>query len=239
MLTFNTFSITARCARTGQFGIAISTKIPAVGSLTTYAKAGIGAIASQSFVNPYIGINGLKYLEENVSAQEVLDRLLEEDPVPEIRQFSIVDKHGQAVAFTGDKSDSWKGHLTGENYAVAGNMLVNEATIEEMAQSFEKETELPLADRLLQALQAGQNAGGDKRGKQSGALYIVDKEEYPFIDLRVDEHHDPVVELTRVYKVAQKELFPFVRLLPTLEKPAGSFDLDSFLEMGILQHDDD
>ena len=235
MVNCNTFSITAKCEKTAQFGIAISTKVPAVGSLCTYAKAGVGAIASQSFVNPYIGINGLKYLEENLSAQEVLDRVLQEDPVPELRQFSIVDRKGRAVAYTGKKCDTWNGHLTGENYAVAGNMLVSEATIEAMEKSFKQNRNLDFADRLLESLLAGQQAGGDKRGKQSAAIYIVHKEAYPFVDLRVDEHKNPVVELKRVYQVAQKELFPFARMLPTTENPAGTFDLDASRDMGLLQ----
>ncbi|HLR70096.1 MAG TPA: DUF1028 domain-containing protein [Pseudogracilibacillus sp.] len=235
MVKYNTFSITAKCEKTGQFGIAISTKVPAVGSLCTYARAGVGAIASQSFVNPYIGINGLNYLEENLSAEEVLERVLKADPAPELRQFSIVDREGRAVAYTGDKCDTWHGHLTGENYAVAGNMLVSEATIQAMATSFEENTNLDFAERLIESLLAGQKAGGDKRGKQSAALYIVDTEAYPFVDLRVDEHEDPVVELKRVYQVAQKELFPFSRMLPTLENPAGTFDLKASRDMGLLQ----
>lgn len=239
MLKFNTFSITARCEKTGQFGIAISTKVPAVGSLCTYARAGVGAIASQSFVNPYIGINGLKYLENGLSAGQVLERVLEEDPAPELRQFSIVDHKGEAVAYTGDKCDSWNGHLTGKNYAVAGNMLVSEATIKDMENSFLKNKELILAERLLLSLYAGQKAGGDKRGKQSAAIYIVDKEQYPLIDLRVDEHENPVNELQRVYKIAQKELFPFAQMLPTLKNPAGTFDLNASREMGLLQDKND
>src|SRR5699024_9683157 len=221
MLKFNTFSITARCEKTGQFGIAISTAVPGVGSLCTYAKAGVGAIASQSFVNPYIGINGLKYLKKGLSAEQVKERILEEEPVPSIRQFSIVDKEGRAVAFTGEKCDMWNGHFTGENVAVAGNMLVGEETLRAMKEKFESTTtELPLAERLLAALDAGQAAGGDKRGKQSAALYVVDKEDYALIDLRVDEHEEPVAELQRVYAVAEKELFPFARTLPTIENPA-------------------
>jgi uncharacterized Ntn-hydrolase superfamily protein len=235
MVKLNTFSITARCERTGQFGVAVSTKVPAVGSLCPFAKAGVGAIATQSFVNPYIGINGLTYLAEGLSAQEVMDRVLAEDPDPEKRQVCIVDANGHSVAFTGNECDTWNGHLTGENYAVAGNMLVGEETIQAMAASFEQSTELPLAERLLQSLHAGQIAGGDKRGKQSAALYVVDEEDYPLIDLRVDEHEDPVTELQRVYEVANRELIPLMKMLPTKKNPAGQFDFELSRNLGLLQ----
>lgn len=230
-----TFSITARCERTGQFGVAVSTCVPAVGSLCPFAKAGVGAIASQSFVNPYIGVNGLKYLEQGLSAQEVLDKVLAEDPEPELRQVAIVDKNGQSVAFTGEKSDTWKGHLTGDNYAVAGNMLVGEETIKDMARVFEEKSDATLAERLLSALEAGQEAGGDKRGRQSAALYVVSTEAYPLLDLRVDEHGDPVKELRRIYKVAEKQLSPFINMLPTKENPKGQFNFEESRNMGLLQ----
>ncbi len=230
-----TFSITARCEKTGQFGVAVTTRVPAVGALCPFVEAGVGGVATQSFVNPYIGINGLSYLKEGLSAEEVKERILQEDPEPAIRQFVIVDARGQAVAFTGDKCDGWKGHTVGKNYGVAGNMLVGEDTILETAKAFENSKGLPLAERLLKALQAGQDAGGDKRGRQSAAVKVVDTEEYPLVDLRVDEHEDPVKELRRVYDVAKKELFPFVRMLPTKENPAGKFDFESSREMGLLQ----
>ncbi|MDN7244638.1 DUF1028 domain-containing protein [Planococcus shenhongbingii] len=235
MLKLNTFSITARDEKTGQFGVAVSTKVPAVGCLCPFVKAGVGAIATQSFVNPYIGINGLKYLEEGLSAQQVMERILQEDPEPAIRQFGIVDKQGNAVAFSGDKCDGWYGHLTGPNYAIAGNMLVGEDTIQEMKKSFDSTSELTLAERLIAAMEAGQAAGGDKRGRQSASLKVFSTEEYPLVDLRVDEHPDPVKELRRVFEVAQKELFPFVEMLPTLKNPAGKFDFESSREMGLLQ----
>src|SRR5699024_7399998 len=152
---FNTFSITAKCARTGKFGIVISTKVTAVGSLCIYAKAGIGAIASHSFVNTYICIHSLgSFVDVYVSAS-AFERLVKEEQVPEIRQFSIVDQHGAAVAYTGEKCDTWRGHLTGDHYAVAGNMLVGEETLQAMAKQFEASKADPFSERLLQALHAG------------------------------------------------------------------------------------
>lgn len=235
MVNFNTFSITARCEKTGQLGVAISTSLPAVGALCPFAKAGVGAITTQSFINPYIGINGLSYLHSGLTADEVLERVLSEDPDPEMRQVSIVDSNGKAVSFTGNKCDSWNGHKTGKNYAVAGNMLVGEETILEMEEVFKSSNALPFTERLLQSLEAGQKVGGDKRGKQSAALIIVEKEEYPMIDLRVDDHKEPVRELRRIYEVARQKLYPFVRMLPTLKNPSGTIDFDYLRRIKILE----
>lgn len=218
-----TFSITARCAKTNQLGIAISTKLPAVGALCPYAKAGFGAISTQSFINPYIGINGLVYLEEGLGAEAVLEKVLAEDPDPEKRQVAIVDGAGGSAAFSGEQCDGWYGHLTGTDYAVAGNMLVGEETIIQMEETFKNTEGQPLSERLTAALEAGQEAGGDKRGRQSAALLVVEKEKYPLFDLRVDDHHDPVAELGRIYTVTVKELSPLMKMLPTLANPKGAF----------------
>lgn len=230
-----TFSITARCEKTGQLGVAVSTRVPAVGSLCPFARSGVGAISTQSFVNPYIGVNALKYLEQGLSASEVLEKVLAEDPEPELRQVSIVDKNGKSAAFTGSKSDTWKGHLTGKNYAVAGNMLVGEETIKDMVRTFDENFDSSLAERLVSALEAGQKAGGDKRGRQSAALYIVGTEAFPLLDLRVDEHKDPVTELRRVFEVAKIQLVPFISMLPTKVNPKGKFNFEESRNMGLLQ----
>lgn len=235
MVKLNTFSITARCARTGQFGVAVSTKVAAVGMLCPFARAGAGAVATQSFVNPYLGIWGLDLLQEGKEAEEVKNVLLERDPDPAKRQFAVVDRWGNAAAYTGGESDTWRGHLTGEDFAVAGNMLVGEETLSAMSTSFENTEEDPLVERLLAALQAGQDAGGDKRGRQSAAVKVVDKEDYPYLDLRVDDHADPVPELRRVYEVAQGSLIPLISMMPTRENPAGDFDFEKARREGLLQ----
>lgn len=214
MINFNTFSITARCEKTKQLGVAVSTAIPGVGWLVPYVKAGVGAIASQAFVNPYLGIHGLAYLAEGLSAEATLEKIIAEDPAAQLRQVSIVDAAGNAAVYTGSKCDSWHGHITGDNYAVAGNMLANSSVLKAMETSFNEQGVLDLAERLLHALEAGQAAGGDKRGKQSASLYVVDTEAYPLIDARVDEHQDPVTELRRIYTVMEKRLVPFVKMLP-------------------------
>lgn len=236
-MKLNTFSITARCARTGQLGVAVSTKVPAVGMLCPFVASRAGAVATQSFVNPYLGLWGLEYLKSGHTASETLAALQARDPGIEYRQLAIVDQWGKSAAFSGNQCDTWYGHCTGANYAVAGNMLVGEDTIAAMEASFlaTAEMDLPLAERLLTALQAGQEAGGDKRGRQSAAVRVFDREDYPALDLRVDEHPDPVPELIRIYHVAQESLVPLLNMLPTHDTPAGRFDLNESRKRGLLQ----
>jgi uncharacterized Ntn-hydrolase superfamily protein len=193
-----TFSIVARCPQTGDLGIAVSTAIPAVGAINPFARAHVGAIATQAWSNPYLAIDGLRLLAQGLPAVEVLDQLLKLDPEKEKRQLCIMDARGGLAAFTGKEVRPWRGHLVGKGYVVAGNLLVGGATIEAMARAFEA-AQGPVGDRLLTALEAGQAAGGDKRGRVSAALLVVRDEEYPHIDLRVDEHADPVVELRRIF----------------------------------------
>lgn len=232
-----TFSITARCEKTGQLGIGISTKVIAVGARCIFAKARVGAIASQSFSNPYLGLNGLTYLEEGLNASEVLEKVLSEDPSTEVRQVSIVDHYGNVAVHTGEECVEWTGHQVGENFSAAGNMLVGEDTIREMARAFEENAHLEFSNRLLTALEAGQQAGGDKRGRQSAALLIVEEEDYPLLDLRVDEHENPVKELRRIYEMAQEELVPRMKTLPTKENPSGINDLTHAKEIGLVDEE--
>ena len=224
MLKLATFSIAARCPNTDMFGVAVSTKVPAVGSICPFAKPGVRAIASQAWANPYIGVYGLRLLEQGWNAELVRDTLVSWDPDIQRRQFTVVDRDGLSAAFTGGDTDGWQGHRTGENYAAAGNMLVDEETVTAIAEAFESHADTELPERLLFALEAGQAAGGDKRGKQSAALYVVHKEAFPYADLRVDEHADPVAELRRVFEVCRNEYFPFMSTLPTRDNPMGNFD---------------
>lgn len=237
MIPLNTFSITARCAHTGQLGVAVSTKVPAVGMLCPFVESGVGAIATQSFVNPYLGIFGLDYLRKGHSASETLEHLMTQDAGMPYRQLAIVDRWGESAAYTGPQCDTWRGHLTGPNFAVAGNMLVGPETLDLMAASFRSSEgkSLPLVERLLNALEAGQAAGGDKRGRQSAAVKVYGTEAYPLLDLRVDEHPDPVTELQRIYQVARESLIPLISMLPTREHPAGQFDFEESRKRGLLQ----
>lgn len=221
MLELNTFSIAARCDRTGMLGVAVSTAVPAVGAICPFVKPGVGAIATQSWVNPYLGIDGLKLLEQGKSAREALDLLIEGDAGRDDRQLGIVDAKGRAAAYTGASCVDWAGHEIGEGFSVQGNMLVGAATIAQMAKAAEASRPLDLPERLMLVLEAGQTAGGDKRGKQSAALKIFNVEEYPWLDLRVDEHRNPVAELRRILGVARHQLLPFVDGMPSRKNQLG------------------
>jgi len=192
-----TFSMVARCPKTSALGVCVSTAVPAVGSRVPHIEAGVGAIATQAETNILYGVNGLKLLKEGLTPQVALETMLREDPNRESRQVIIIDRIGRTAAFTGKETIEWKGHFVGEDYVVAGNMLVGSQVIEAMAQTFEN-SEGELAERLLKALEAGQEAGGDKRGRVSAALLVTEKRS--ILDLRVNEHPNPVGELRRTFE---------------------------------------
>ncbi len=222
-LTLNTFSIVARDHASGMFGVAASTRLPAVGVLVPYARAGVGAIATQARTNPLLGYDGLDLLQRGHDAEETLKVLLGSDPEPEKRQVGIVDSQGRSAAHTGAEADPWRGHVTGDGYAVMGNLVAGEEVVLTMAASLEASKEEPLPERLIRALEAGQAAGGDKRGKQSAAVTTVKDQPYPYVDLRVDEHPEPVAELRRIYEVFKVQMLPFVEALPTRKNPERDF----------------
>lgn len=197
-----TFSIVGRCQRTGECGIAVSTAVPAVGALVPHVSLD-GAIATQSFTNTDLGIKGIALLRLGVTVEHALQTLLVEDEGREYRQVHGIDARERTFAFTGQECIPWCGHFTGAHHSVAGNMLVGEETIAAMAESFEQTaaTDLELAERLLRSLEAGQQAGGDKRGKQSAALLVAAPTPKHYHNVRVDEHQDPVAELRRIYEV--------------------------------------
>lgn len=222
-MNFNTFSIAARCQRTGELGVAVSTKFIAVGMLCAFVKNNVGAIASQAYINPYLGIMGLEYLAKGHSAEETLQYLRLCDSGFEYRQLGIVDSQGRSAAFTGTESDTWHGDLTGPHYAIAGNRLVGPETLVAMRESFESDSTRPLAKRLVTALRAGELAGGDKLGRQSAAVKVFGAEDFPLLDLRVDEHPEPVSELIRIFNLADEILSPLMQTLPTPDAETGNF----------------
>lgn len=199
-----TFSIVGYDPETKEWGIAVQSKFLAVGAVVPWAKANVGAIATQSYANTKFGPEGLELLAQGKSAQDVLDILIHGDAGRDMRQVGIVDSQGNAATFTGDKCHDWAGGITGQNYAAQGNILVSEETVKAMAEAFES-TEGELAHRLLEALDAGQGAGGDSRGQQSAAILVVqDKAGYRGfndvkVDLRVDDHEEPIKELQRIF----------------------------------------
>ena len=203
-----TFSIVGFDPQTKELGVAVASKFLSVGAVVPFAKAGVGAIATQSWANLDYGKNGLEMLEKGMSPEEVLKELVENDDKSGSRQVGIVDASGQSITFTGEDCFDWAGGFAGENFAAQGNILVDQHTVEAMKTTF-KQREGSLAERLLAALHAGDIAGGDSRGKQSAALLIVKENgsyggyNDRYIDLRVDDHEEPVQELARLLKLHQ------------------------------------
>ncbi|WP_096156386.1 DUF1028 domain-containing protein [Bacillus sp. FJAT-45066] len=208
-----TYSIVGYCPKEKEWGIAVQSKFLGVGSVVPWAKAGVGAVATQSYANTSYGPNGLELMEQGKTAEEVVQLLTEADEHREFRQFGVIDAQGNAASYTGSKCYDWAGGKIGTHYAAQGNILVSGETVSEMAQVFEK-TEGPLAERLLKALAAGQEAGGDSRGQQSASLLVVkEKGGYGgyndrYIDLRVEDHPLPIQELTRIYQLQQLYFAP-------------------------------
>ncbi|WP_034747008.1 DUF1028 domain-containing protein [Halalkalibacter wakoensis] len=204
----NTFSIVGFDPETKELGVAVASKFLSVGSVVPWAKAGVGAIATQSWANPAYGSRGLELMAEGKSAQEVLAIITEEDDNKAVRQVGLVDAFGGSATFSGDECHPWAGGIAGTNFACQGNILVDEKTTQAMAETFEK-VKGDLATRLTKALLAGDEAGGDSRGKQSAALLVVkEKGGYGgfndrYIDLRVDDHTEPVKELERILELHQ------------------------------------
>jgi uncharacterized Ntn-hydrolase superfamily protein len=230
-----TFSIAGRCERTGQLGVAVSTADVGAGRLVTWARAGVGAVATQSWPSLYLAIDALRAMESGASAAEAMETVLQGDPGRGVRQLGLVDARGGSASFSGDDCTEWYGEISGPNFAAQGNMLIRGETVSALAESFQSTegSDLDLAERLMRALEAGQAGGGDKRGRQCAALLVVDREEYPLWDLRVDEHPQPVAELRRVAEVARLDLLPFVEGLPTRANPLGSLS-DEFIETNLL-----
>lgn len=222
-----TFSIVARCPRSGQFGVAAATAMPAVGKLLSHAAAGAGAVATQAQVNPYLGLDGLALLRQGLSAREVLERLKDTDPCMELRQCALIDAQGDSLCWTGDKCLPWAGSLSGEQFSVQGNRLVGPQVLDAVAEAFRHAEKRPLIERLIEALDAGDRCGGDRHGESSAVIYVVDQEEYPLWDIRVDHNLDPVAELRRLHKVFAREVLPEILAMPTRDNPAGLAAEDS------------
>lgn len=201
-----TFSIAAADPEAGDWGVAVASKFPCVGAVVPWAKAGVGAVATQSWANTAFGPDGLGLMGEGVPAEEALRRVLEGDEGQQDRQVGFVDAAGRAATFTGSKCMNWAGGATGRRFVAQGNILVGEEVVAEMARAFSA-AEGDLCDRLLAALLAGDAAGGDRRGRQSAALLVVrDAGGYEgrndrYIDLRVDDHPDAPRELARIFEV--------------------------------------
>lgn len=201
-----TFSIAAADPETGEVGVAVQSKFLAVGAVVPWAKADVGAVATQSWANTAFGPEGLELLEKGLTPEEVIDKLVAADPGRSLRQIAVINSEGEASAFTGDECYDWAGHKVGKHHSCQGNILVSEKTVSEMSRAFE-ESDGPLAERMLAAISAAQHAGGDSRGKQSAAVYVLQKGagyggyNDVKVDLRVDDHPEPIEELQRLYEL--------------------------------------
>ncbi|MEH2473791.1 putative Ntn-hydrolase superfamily protein [Nitrobacteraceae bacterium AZCC 2161] len=219
-----TWSIIARDTMTGQFGIAVASRFLAVGARVPFVAAGVGAIATQALVNPHYGIDGLKLLQQGRSPRDIVDILKSADGGHAHRQVHLMDAQGRIAAHTGESCIDWCGHIEGEGFSIAGNMLAGAAVLDDTATAYLANGAVPFAARLIAAMRAGEAAGGDKRGKQSAALLIYGDDEWSALDLRVDDHSDPLGELDRLERVSRKHWMHFRQFLPTRANPAGVTD---------------
>jgi uncharacterized Ntn-hydrolase superfamily protein len=219
-----TWSIVARDPRTGAFGVAVATRFFAVGAVCPFVDGGVGAIATQALINPTYGTRGLRMMREGVPARLVVESLVGGDPGQATRQLHVQDARGGIAAHTGADCIPWCGHAVHDGFSVAGNMLAGPEVIAETARVYASNADLPFPRRLIAALKAGEAAGGDKRGKQSAALRIHTTEEYPSLDLRVDDHPDPLAELERLERVSRERFVHFAKFFATRTDPGGTFD---------------
>jgi uncharacterized Ntn-hydrolase superfamily protein len=207
-----TYSICACDLEAQQWGVAVQSKFLAVGCIVPWAEPLVGAVATQAWANPRYGPDGLALLRNGLPAEEVVERLTSDDEHRAQRQLGVVDGQGRAASYTGDECNAWAGHRPGAGYAAQGNILVSRETVDALAETFEATAGRPLAERLLDCLDAAQAAGGDRRGQQSAAILVVGPEQgYAglsdvFVDLRVDDHERPLEELRRLVAIHQ-ELF--------------------------------
>ncbi len=218
-----TWSIVAR-APDGSYGVAVASRFFAVGALCPHARSGVGALSTQALVNPGYGPRGLDLIERGRTAPDAVAVLIAGDEGREHRQLHLIDRGGRTAAHTGAECIAWCGHQVHDGFSVAGNMLAGPEVLDRTALAYRAQEGAPLAERLLAALAAGEAAGGDKRGKQAAALLIHATETYAFLDLRVDDHPEPVAELQRLYAVSLERFQPFVACLPSAARPAGITD---------------
>ena len=218
-----TWSILARDDE-GRIGVAIASRFFAVGALCVHTRRGVGALSTQALMNPLYGSWGLQWLGEGTAAQDVVLRLAQADAGRAHRQVHVLAATGAAAAHTGQACVDWCGHAAGEGFSVAGNMLAGAQVLEATARAYLDSAGQPLAERLIAALCEGEGAGGDKRGKQSAALRIHADEDYPCLDIRVDDHEQPLVELRRLYDKSLERFQPFVACLAGRHDAVGLTD---------------
>jgi len=219
-----TWSIIFHERDSGRIAIAVATKFFAVGARVPHVEPRKGAVCTQALMNPLYGPHGLRLIREGVAAADVVRILVTPDAGREHRQVHVMGADGKFAAHTGTECVPWCGHWIGEDMSVAGNMLAGPQVVSETVRFFRENASMPLPRRLIGAMKAGEKAGGDKRGKQSAALVIYGNQDYSELDLRVDDHIEPLLELARLESVSRERWTHFRDFIPTRENPAGIFD---------------
>ena len=218
-----TWSILVRDPATGALGAAVATRFFAVGALAIHVEGGAAALATQALINPMYAVHGMTRLRAGEPPEAIAEALLAADAGRTHRQLHMIDASGRITQHTGDACVAWCGAVRGTDVSVAGNMLAGPAVVQHTLEAFQRATG-PLADRLLTALEAGEAAGGDRRGKQSAALKVCTRDPYPDIDIRTDDHPDPLAELRRLLAVSRERFATFRRFLAGADSPCGVFD---------------
>jgi uncharacterized Ntn-hydrolase superfamily protein len=219
-----TWSIVARDPDTGYLGIDVATRFFAVGGLVPHIRGGIGAAATQAFVSPLYGTDGLALLATGKAPDEIIAELTARDAGRDQRQLHLINAEGRNAAFTGAKCIDWAGHLLNDNVSVAGNILAGPQVVAETLATYKKAMDKPFIERLLESMQAGEDAGGDKRGKQSAALLVHRDQDYPWLSIRAADHPDPLAELRQLYAVAQERYMHVAETMATKANPNGMID---------------
>ena len=231
-----TWSIIFRERDSGRIAVAVATKFFAVGSRVPHIAPQKGAVCTQALVNPLYGPDGLALIRQGIGAADVVRLLTTADAGRAHRQLHALGADGRFAAYTGAECVPWCGHWMGDDFSVAGNMLAGPQVISETVRVLRERTDLALPRRMITAMKAGETAGGDKRGKQSAALVIYGDQDYSELDLRVDDHVEPLLELARLEAVSRERWTHFRACLPTRQNPAGIFDraaIEARIEMGI------
>jgi uncharacterized Ntn-hydrolase superfamily protein len=222
-----TWSITAHDPATGAFAVAVSTCNFAVGASVPFLRPGVGAVATQSMTNRYLGPAVLDALARGLPPEDAIQSALAGDKGAGMRQLHVTDRHGRSAAWTGRNCVDWCGDTNGENFSVAGNMLAGAPVVAETAAAMRDHAALALPERLMRAMEAGQAAGGDRRGKQSAAMVMISGEDFPDLDIRVDDHPEPIEELRRLLEIWKLARAPFFDRNPRKADPSGEVDIDA------------
>ncbi|MFL5255294.1 MAG: DUF1028 domain-containing protein [Rhodopila sp.] len=222
-----TWSIVAHDPNTGAFAVAVATKAFAVGASCPFVRAGVGAVSTQSMTNRYLGPAVLDAMQRGLPPAAAIEGALAGDEGRGIRQVHAIDRHGRTAAWTGKNCVAWCGSVSAGGISVAGNMLAGEKTVTATLDAWKANPALPMPDRLMRAMEAGEVAGGDRRGKQSAAMLMVTTEDFPDLNIRVDDHPNPLQELRRLLTIWKQQGVPRLGIAPSKANPSGLTDLDA------------